>query len=103
MAKKHKIAAGLPALRPTGWSDILLICRKCSKKLDGGFGAGSDETLRQALRQELRRTGQRGTVGLIEVPCFGVCPKRAVMLGRASTPGQLLMVPEGTPAGTLLL
>ncbi len=86
----------------TGWTDALLICRKCSRKLDGGFGDGGKETLRRALRGALRTSGQRGQIGLIEVACLGICPKRAVTTARASQPGNLLIVPEGTPVERLL-
>ena len=86
----------------TGWTDALLICRKCSRKLDGGFGEDGKETLRRALRGALRASGQRGQIGLIEVACLGVCPKRAVTTARASQPGSLLIVPEGMPVDRLL-
>ncbi len=86
----------------TGWTDALLICRKCSRKLDGGFGADGKETLRRALRGALRTTGQRGQIGLVEVACLGVCPKRAVTTARASRPGSLLIIPEGTKVEHLL-
>ena len=86
----------------TGWSDALLICRKCSRKLDGGFGDDGKETLRRALRGALRDAGQRGRIGLIEVACLGVCPKRAVTTARASQPGNLVIVPEGTAVERLL-
>ncbi len=86
----------------TGWTDAILICRKCSKKLDGGFGIDEDDTLKQALRAALRATGQRGQVGLIEVGCLGVCPKRAVTTLRASQPGQMVIIPKGSQVEHLL-
>jgi len=86
----------------TGWTDILLICRKCSKKLGGGFGPDGRDTLRRAARHALRESGQRGQVGLIETGCFGICPKRAVVIARASAPGTLTIVPAGTSVVTLL-
>ena len=86
----------------TGWTDTLLICRKCSRKLDGGFGEDGKQTLRRAMRGALRATGQRGQIGLMEVACLGVCPKHAVTTARASQPGELVIVPEGTPVERLL-
>jgi hypothetical protein len=80
---------------PTGWDDVILICKKCSKKLSGGFGEAREETLRKALREGLKAAGKRGRVGMIEVSCFGVCPKRAVTVAIGSAPGELLLVPEG--------
>ena len=86
----------------TGWTDTLLICRKCSRKLDGGFGPDGTDTLRRALRAGLRAAGRRRQVGLMEVACLGVCPKRAVTTARASEPGSLRIVPEGTPVEVIL-
>ncbi len=86
----------------TGWNDIIFLCRKCSRKLKGGFGEDGTATLRQALRAELRNTGQRGQVGLLEVKCLGICPKLAVTAGRASQPGQLMIVPVGSQGATAL-
>jgi predicted metal-binding protein len=87
---------------PTGWDDMILICRKCSKKLNGGFGAGGDEPLRKALRGPMRAAGKRGRVGVLEVPCFGVCPKKAVTVAIASRPETFLVVPRGFDAGVLV-
>ncbi len=86
----------------TGWTDTLLICRKCSKKLHGGFGGDGRETLRQAVRGALKASGRRGQVGIIEVGCLKICPKRAVTTARASQPGILTLIPEGHPAAALL-
>jgi predicted metal-binding protein len=81
---------------PTGWTDTLLICRKCSKKLKGGFGPDGDDTLRQAARATLREAGRRGEVGVLEIGCVGICPKRAVTTARASQPGIFRIVPAGS-------
>ncbi len=102
MTKHRAIDDDQPHSVATGWTDALLICKKCSKKLDGGFGEDGSETLRRALRGALRTTGQRGQIGLIEVGCLGVCPKRAVTTVRASQPGSLLIVPQGTDVAKLL-
>ncbi len=87
---------------PTGWTDTLLICRKCSKKLHGGFGHKGRDTLRQTARDALRATGRRGQVGIIEIGCVGICPKRAVTTARASAPGVFRIIPAGFPPETLL-
>jgi len=55
---KHRDAAGIRAAM-TPWQDVVLVCRKCSRKLDGGFGKDGDATLRAALKQALRGTGRR--------------------------------------------
>ena len=53
----------------TEWRDVVLVCRKCSKKLDGGFGPGGDLTLKKALRKYLHlKTGKKGRKGALTVP-----------------------------------
>jgi predicted metal-binding protein len=83
------------------WRDVVLVCRKCAKKLDGGFGEDGDETLAKALRRSLDagRGGKvktrRREVAVVEVGCLDICPKRAVVALRASEPGRWILVPEG--------
>ena len=86
----------------TPWQDVVLVCRKCSRKLDGGFGKDGDATLRSELKQALRDAGRRRTVRVMETGCFSVCPKRAVSVMQASRPGEILVVPEGTDPAELL-
>ena len=93
------------------WNDVVLVCRKCSKKLKGGFGPDGDDTLAKALRQEIARSDggkprkpkRRGThIAIIEVGCLDVCPKNAVVTINASTPGEWVLVPRGTDAADVL-
>ena len=43
------------------WANTLLVCKKCSKKLDGGFGPKGKTSLAKALRQDLGvRKGRKG-------------------------------------------
>ncbi len=86
----------------TGWTDVVLICRTCSRKLDGGFGPDGDLSLRRALHQALRRRGLRGTLGLVEVRCLGICPTSGVTVARGSQAGNLVVVPENFSAEALL-
>ncbi len=86
----------------TDWTDLVLVCRKCSRKLDGGFGVDGDISLRRALRQAVRRRGRRGTVGVVEVGCFGVCPKAAVTVAHGHEAGRLVVVPRCFSADALL-
>ncbi|MCB9529557.1 MAG: (2Fe-2S) ferredoxin domain-containing protein [bacterium] len=85
-----------------GWSHVVLVCRKCSKKLDGGFGEGGDERLAKALRRRLgARKGRKGAVGVVEVGCLDVCPKRAVMVVDSRRPRQWRVVPAGADVDVL--
>ena len=80
------------------WSNAVLVCRKCSKKLGGGFGRKGKTSLAKALRQELGVcNGRRGALGVVEVKCLGVCPKGAVTVVNGAMPGEWVLVREGTP------
>jgi predicted metal-binding protein len=86
----------------TDWTDFVLICRKCSRKLDGGFGVDGDVSLRRALRQAMRRRGRRGALSVVEAGCFGVCPKAAVSVARGKDASHLVVVPRHFSADALL-
>ncbi|MDG2523138.1 (2Fe-2S) ferredoxin domain-containing protein [Caulobacter segnis] len=81
------------------WAEVVLVCRKCSKKLDGGFGAKGDKSLAKALRRELR--GGKGDhrkdgAAVIEVDCLDICPKDAVVAVNAADPKTWRVIPRGT-------
>lgn len=80
----------------TEWRDVVLVCKKCSKKLDGGFGPDGDVSLKKALRKYQKAAkGRKSELAVIEVPCFDICPKRAVVAVNAAEPKRLLIVPAG--------
>lgn len=80
------------------WSEVVLVCRKCSRKLDGGFGADGDQKLAKALRKAIgaKGKGRKARAAVIEVDCLDVCPKDAVVAVRASSPKDWAVVPRGT-------
>ena len=78
--------------RSTPCQRVILVCGKCSKKLDGGFGASGRDSLRSALRAEFKEQGHGRSVRIIETRCMGVCPKKAVTAIDASNPGRVYMV-----------
>lgn len=82
------------------WQDAILVCRKCTKKVDGGFGPNGKASLAKALRKRLGiGKGRKAAVGIVETKCLGVCPKHAVTVGRA---GAWLVVPAGTKLATVI-
>jgi len=84
------------------WSGVILVCSKCSKKLDGGFGRKGRTGLGKALRKRFGlKKGRKSPVGLVEVRCLGVCPKGAVMLVDTSRPGTWRLVPAGADVEAL--
>ena len=92
MEARRLKAAGLKSVR-SHWSTALLVCRKCSKRLDGGFGPKGRTSLAKALRKELGGGKDRkGKLGIIEVKCLGVCPRGAVTIIDAAHPGEWKIV-----------
>lgn len=81
--------------RPTPWTNVILLCRKCSGKIKGGYGPNRRQGLREVLRSELKAQGKGRRVRLVEVPCLGLCPKKAVAVVNAGSPGRILSVPKG--------
>jgi predicted metal-binding protein len=80
------------------WTEVVLVCRKCSKKLKGGFGDHGDQKLAKALRKAVGEEGKgrKARMSVIEVGCLDVCPKGAVVALRASAPKDWAVVPRGT-------
>jgi predicted metal-binding protein len=75
---------------------VALICRKCSKKLDGGFGPGGDERLAKALRKHLSlKKGRKAAAGIVEVNCLGICPRGAVTVVDGAASRDWLLVRPG--------
>lgn len=88
-----------------GWTDVVLVCRKCSKKLDGGgFGRDGDQRLAKALRRalDLPKDARKSPVGIIETGCFDVCPKGAVVAVTTRRPDEWLVIPRDTPVDTIV-
>ncbi len=83
----------------TKWRDVVLVCRKCSKKLDGGFGPDGDKSLKKALKTYLKvpkgAHGRKAELAVIETACFDICPRNAVIAVNAANPKALLIVPVG--------
>jgi len=89
-------------VRQRPWKTVLLLCGKCARKLDGGYGPKGRDTLRDALRAELSDRGLRRQIQIIETRCMSVCPKKAITALNASEPGTILFVPRKTPPNEAL-
>ena len=73
-------AHGVKKIVRAEWERAILVCGKCSSKIDGGFGAKGRTPLAKSLRKELGLgKGRRARMGVAEIKCLGVCPKRAVV------------------------
>jgi predicted metal-binding protein len=88
--------------RATPWKTILLVCGKCARKMDGGYGPKGKESLRSALQTELANTGRRREVRIIETRCMGICPKKAVTVLNTRRPETILTVPRKTEVAEAL-
>lgn len=80
----------------SNWRNAVLICRKCEKKLDGGFGPDGDQRLAKALRRHLAvGKGRKASAGIVEVSCLGICPKGAVTVINGASSREWLLVRAG--------
>lgn len=80
----------------SNWSNAVLVCAKCSKKLGGGFGPKGRTPLARALRKHLGlKKGRKSAAGIVEVKCLGVCPRGAVTVVNGAASREWLLVPEG--------
>lgn len=82
------------------WGNTLLVCKKCSKKLGGGFGPKGKTPLAKALRSELGV--RKGTLGIVEVKCLGVCPRGSVTVVNGAAPGEWALVRGGASVATVV-
>lgn len=86
----------------SNWQNAVLVCRKCSRKLDGGFGPVGKERLAKALRRHLSlKKGRKAAVGIVEVNCLGVCPKGAVTVINGAQARDWLLVRPGADLDAL--
>jgi predicted metal-binding protein len=85
------------------WDGAILVCGKCTKKVDGGFGAKGRTTLAKLLRKTLGlKKGRRGMRGVVETRCLGVCPRGAVVAIDTRRPKDWAIVPAGTDTAQVL-
>ena len=87
---------------PAPWDGVVLVCRKCSKKLDGGFGPKGRQPLAKALRDGLKAMGRRRALRVVEGGCLSLCPKAAVTIVGPAQPGAVLVVPKRMQVGDVL-
>ena len=91
-----------PGIRTvTTRSDTLVaICRKCGKKVGGGFGDGGRTSLAKALKKALDLPKwQRSPIRIVETGCMKLCPKGAVAVTTSGDARLVYVVPAGTPVG----
>ena len=97
----HDVAPRLRTVA-SNWQGAVLVCRKCSKKMGGGFGPKHKKSLAKLLRRALSaKKGRKGRYGVVEVGCLGVCPRDAVTLVDTAHPERWRIVPRGADVDAL--
>jgi predicted metal-binding protein len=90
------LEAGVIRVLASRWQGSVLVCGKCSKKLDGGFGEKGRTPLAKLLRTALGlKKGRKAERGVVEVKCLGVCPKNAVVMVDGARSDRWMLVPAG--------
>lgn len=85
------------------WAGAVLVCRKCSKKVDGGFGRKGKTRLAKALRKRLGlEKGRKAALGVVEVGCLGVCPHKAVTVVDTRDTQRWRIVPVGSDVDAVI-
>ena len=79
------------------WQRVLLVCGKCTRKLGGGFGKKGRTPIAKLLRKSLALgKGRKARVGVTEVKCLGICPRRAAVVIDSADLGRWHVIPAGT-------
>ncbi len=77
------------------WSHALLVCKKCQKRAKASFGPEGDRSLAKALKRRLPAgKGRKARLGVVEVPCLDICPKKGVVLIDTRHPDRWQIVRE---------
>jgi len=85
------------------WATTILVCRKCTKRLDGGFGKKGRTSLAKLLRKHAGGGWRRkAAFGVVEARCLGVCPRDAVVVVDGAHPGRWQLIRAGTPVEDVL-
>jgi predicted metal-binding protein len=79
----------------------VFVCRKCLKRIEDG------PSLKQTLKSELKRRDfapEKKPPRVVLTGCFGICPKRAVVMASAETlhRGEYLLLTETNQVGDAL-
>ena len=97
-----RMAAARPARAP--FAEALLVCGKCARKLDGGFGRKGARPLGKELKRAWKAAGRSGKLRVVETRCLGLCPRRrqAVATAASLAAGRLWVVSPGEDAAAVL-
>jgi predicted metal-binding protein len=95
------------------WRGAVLVCRKCQRKLDDeGFGPKGKDRLAKAMKRAVKHSaagrgaklkGRAAPVGIVEVDCLKLCPKKGVTVVSGARPDRWLVAGVGVSAEAVLL
>jgi predicted metal-binding protein len=86
----------------SNWSHAVLVCKKCAKKQKKRRFGRKRKGLASALRAELgAKKGRKSRLGVVEAPCFDICPKNGVVVVDTRAPGQWRIVTPDADIGEL--
>lgn len=89
-----------PAIRTvtTRSQTLVAICKKCGKKVGGGFGDGGSKSLAKALKKHLDLPKwKRSPVRIVETGCMKLCPRGAVAVATSGDAALVYVIPAATP------
>ena len=94
-----------PRLVRAPFREAVLVCGKCARKLDGGFGRKGARPLGKELKRAWKAGGRAGKLRVVETRCLGLCPKRRQVVATAASlvAGRLWVVEPGEDAADVLL
>lgn len=79
---------------PASWDHALLICGKCARR------AGKPGLAKRLRKAAGLKKGRKAPVGVVEIGCQDICPKRAIVAIDTRRPGEWLLLPadQSVPA-----
>lgn len=81
----------------SNWQGAILVCAKCQKKVKGGFGRKGKSSLTKELRAYCGvQKGRKGRLGVLEVKCLDICPKKAVVALNTNHSGVWQIIEPGS-------
>jgi hypothetical protein len=78
MGNKKDITSALRSYAGPWKGELVLVCRKCQKRLEQDGGNKKLARLRKTLRKRAHRLDDTLAIYAVEVPCLKMCPKDGV-------------------------
>lgn len=97
-------ATGMKDHVVANWSHAVLVCRKCQKKAKLKYGKSGSRKLSTYLRKKLlAKKCRKSPIGVIEVGCLDICPKKGVVVIDSRAPQRWHLVNDRTDLDQLAM